>query len=147
MTSHHHRKNIMEDEYLILFIRVCIAVMIVPISILMYSTYVYCILYDWEELPEMTLAIFVLTMAWIVVLDINFLMLVEKYGDFFDKRYKLFVIRRRLRRCKMTQNMAAIKIQRQWKICISNPDFTMCKNRLLNEFESLYMTDQLFERE
>ena len=35
------------------------------------------------------------------------------------------------------QFSAIIKLQRQWRICISNPSFVMCKNRLIHEFNDL----------
>jgi hypothetical protein len=36
--------------------------------------------------------------------------------------------------CSECLNNAAKKIQEQWKICIANPQYTICQNRLMNEF-------------
>lgn len=39
--------------------------------------------------------------------------------------------------CKECKNKAATIIQNQWRECISNPDYNICKKRLLQEFSNL----------
>jgi hypothetical protein len=34
-------------------------------------------------------------------------------------------------------NLSANIIQKQWKKCISNPNYKICKNRLLREYKNL----------
>ena len=35
------------------------------------------------------------------------------------------------------QNMACSLVQQQWRECVSNPKYTVCRNRLLKEFEEI----------
>jgi hypothetical protein len=40
-------------------------------------------------------------------------------------------------------NIAALKIQNQWRKCISNPDYVLCRKRLLTEYKTMNLKHKL----